>query len=125
MRVSSWDDHLVCFLAGDSNVCGGMLRFPPPLLGREALLELSVGPEMLGTLTRVPSAVPNRGDNGLVVMAKSAEGGPLVDCIVGVADAGTVLNGGCWVGDTGDSFESESWRREAISTMGYISLGLA
>jgi hypothetical protein len=124
MRLSSWDDHLLCFLAGDSNVCGGMLRFPPPLLGRELLLELGVGPEMLGALAPVSPAAPNRGDNGPVATAKDACGGPLVGA-VDAAGVGAVLNGVCWVGDTGDSFESESWRREAISTMGYISPGLA
>jgi hypothetical protein len=123
MRESSWDDHLLCFFAGDSNVCGGMLRFPPPLPGREFILELDVGPEMLGALLPVPAAAPDRGDNGPVATAKDAGDGPLVDAVA-AADTGTVLDGVCWAGDTADSFES-SWRREAISTMGSISPGLA
>lgn len=38
MRASSSGDHLLCFFAGDSEVWGGMLRFPLlPLPGREAV----------------------------------------------------------------------------------------
>lgn len=37
IKASSSGDHLLCFLAGDSDVCGGMLRFPLlPLPGRDA-----------------------------------------------------------------------------------------
>lgn len=37
ISASSSGDHLLCFLAGDSEVCGGMVRFPPPLPGRPEL----------------------------------------------------------------------------------------
>ena len=36
ISASSSGDHLLCFLAGDSDVCGGMVRFPP-LPGRTEL----------------------------------------------------------------------------------------
>ena len=39
MRASSSGDHLLCFFAGGSDVCGGMLRFPLALLGRALSLE--------------------------------------------------------------------------------------
>jgi len=121
ISASSSGDHLLCFFAGDSDVCDGMLRFPPPLPGREPILELGVGPETLNALAPALPAAPKRGDKGPAAAAKEAGGGPLRDA---VTVAGTVLDG-CWVGDTEDSFESEPLRREAISTMGGVSPGFA
>jgi hypothetical protein len=125
ISASSSGDHLLCFFAGDSDVCDGMLRFPPPLPGRGPVLELGVGPETLSALApALPAAAPKRGDKGpAAAAAKEAGGGPLRGAVA-AADAGTVLDG-CWVGDTEDSFESEPLRSEAISTMGGVSPGLA
>jgi hypothetical protein len=124
IRASSSGDHLLCFLAGDSDVCGGMLRFPPPLPGRGAGLELGVGPETLNALLAPapPAAPPRRGDRGPAAPARGASGGPLGGAVT-AATAGAVLDGSCWVGDTEDSFESEPLRREAISTVGGVFAG--
>ncbi len=121
MRASSSGDHLLCFLAGDSDVCDGMLRFPPPLPGRDADLELGACPapttaETLCPLARAPPTAPSRGDNGPVATAKEASGGPLEGAVTATV-GWTEVDGGCWVGDTEDSFESGPLRREAISTM--------
>lgn len=121
MRASSSGDHLLCFLAGDSAECGGMLRFPPPLPGRGPDLELGLCPalvaaEALCPLAPAPTAAPARGDNAPGATANAASGGPLGGAVA-VTDGGTEVDGACWVGDTGDSFESERLRREAISTM--------
>lgn len=123
IRASSSGDHLLCFFAGESDVCDGMLRFPPPLPGREPALEPGAGPvpgapETLGRLAPASPAAPRRGDN--VPAAATAEetcGGLLWGAAAAAADAGIVVGGDCWVGDTEDSFESELLRREAISTM--------
>ena len=121
IRVSSSGDHLLCFLAGDSDVCDGMLRFPPPLPGRGPARELGLGPApaaagTLGRLAPAPPAAPRRGDSGPAAIANEAVGGP-AGCPGTAADAGTVLGGGGWVGDTEDSLESGPLRRELISTM--------
>lgn len=56
MRASSSGDHLLCFLAGVSEGCGGMLRFPPVLLGCAAAyggaLAVVVGGESAGAVLR-------------------------------------------------------------------------
>ena len=121
IKVSSSGDHLLCFFAGDSDVCDGMLRFPPPLPGRRPVLELGLGPmpaaaRTLGRLAPAPPAAPRRGDSGLAAIANDAVGGP-TGCPGTAADVGTVVDGNGWVGDTEDSFESERLRRELISTM--------
>jgi len=125
IRASSSGDHLLCFLAGESDVCDGMLRFPPPLPGREPALEPGAGavPGAPKTLCRLAPAALRRGDRGPAATAKEVCGGPLWGAAAAAADAGTVGGGDCWVGDTEDSFESELLRREAISTM-TVSRGL-
>ena len=124
IRASSSGDHLLCFFAGDSAVCGGMLRFPPPLPGRGPVLEPGDGPGALSPLALGPPAAPRRGDdNGPAPAANGAGGGPHGDAVTAADEA--VLGRGGWVGDTEDSLESEPLRREAISTMGGISPGVA
>ena len=122
ISASSSGDHLLCFFAGESDVCDGMLRFPPPLPGREPALEPGAGPvpgapETLGRLAPASPAAPRRGDNVPAATAKEACGGLLWGAAAAAADAEIVVGGDCWVGDTEDSFESELLRREAISTM--------
>lgn len=123
MRASSSGDHLLCFFAGDSDVCCGMLRFPPPLPGRDPNLELGAcDDETLCPLALAPApaaAAPGRGDNGPAATANEASGGPPEAAAATAADRGTDVDAGwgCWAGDTEDSFESEPLRREAISTV--------
>lgn len=127
MRASSSGDHLLCFFAGDSDVCDGMLRFPPPLPGRDAVLDPGACPdpaaaaETLCPLARTPPTPPRRGDNGPAATANEASGGPPEGSVT-AADGWAEVGVGCWVGDTEDSFESGPLRREAISTM-TVSLG--
>jgi hypothetical protein len=124
IRASSSGDHLLCFFAGDSAVCGGMLRFPPPLPGRGPVLEPGAGPETLSPLVRGPPAAPRRGDdNGPAPAANGAGGGPHGGEVTAADEA--VLGRSGWVGDTEDSLESGPLRREAISTMGGVSPGVA
>ncbi|KAL2167062.1 hypothetical protein VTG60DRAFT_1821 [Thermothelomyces hinnuleus] len=94
-----------------------MLRFPPPLPGREPVLELRVGSEVRSALTPAPLAAPRRGDKGLVATANGAGGGRLVGA-ASAAGAETEPDGSCCEGDAEDSFESGPLRSEAISTMG-------
>lgn len=97
MRASSSGDHLLCFLAGDSDVCEGMLRFPPPLPGRETDLEVSACPAPNAAETLCPralappTAAAKRGDSG---PADEAGGGPAEDAVT-AAGGGTEVDGGC------------------------------
>lgn len=96
ISASSSGDHLLCFLAGDSAGCGGMLRFPPPPL----LPPLPPGP--LG-----PLALLAWSGGG------SAEG-----------DTVDVRVCGCW-GDGsrgGDSLESLDIRSREISTVTVLGI---
>jgi hypothetical protein len=123
MRASSSGDHLLCLFAGDSDVCGGKLRFPPPLPGRPPPDDRAAAdcpdPDTAGTLCLLgPGPAParlGRGDNGA--------GGGAPGVAVTVVVAGAAEDGGCWVGETGDSFESELLRSDAISTMATVSPG--
>jgi hypothetical protein len=94
ISASSSADHLLCFLAGDSDACGGMLRLP--VMDR---LVLGLGPSRGG-------AVYKGGPAGAVEVVVATAG-------VGGTDAGRVG----WGEDTEDSFESGALRREAISTV--------
>ena len=128
IRASSSADHLLCFFAGDSEVCGGMLRLPPPGAGRDSEPKLTppaVGCPLPGDvdapnpLNLVPPEKSPRGDEVLGATVEDIGWGPpveTVDVAVG-AGGGMVEDGTCWVGDTEDSFESGPLRSEAISTM--------
>lgn len=98
-----------------------MLRFPPPLLGRGPDLGLGLCPPLVVAetpcpLTPAPPAAPARGDDAPGATANEASDGPLRGAVA-VVDGGTEVDAAGWVGDTGDSFESECLRSEAISTM--------
>ena len=93
IKASSSGDHLLCFLAGDSDVCGGMLRFPPlPLPGRDA------DPAPPACAPRVPTGgpvkllraagptTPRCGEETWGPPAKGAGGGPPRDVAVAVED---------------------------------------
>lgn len=128
IRASSSGDHLLCFFAGDSEVCGGMLRLPLLGAGRDSGPKLTpppVGCALPGATdaptppTLVPPGKSPRGDDALGATAEDAGGGPPVDTVdtADGAGGGMVEDGTCWVGDTEDSFESGPLRSEAISTM--------
>lgn len=87
-------DHLDCLLAGDSDACGGMLRFP----GTPSVTAGSGSPRRAGAYEWA------RPTNPVGMAAVAAEGG---------SEADLVYRGG----DVEDSFESEALRREAISTV--------
>ena len=97
-----------------------MLRFPPPLPGREpVVVGPGASPETLSPLALGPPAAPRRGDNGPAPTANKAGGGPRAGEVTAADEV--VLGGSGWVGDTEDSLESGPLRREAISTMGVVS----
>ena len=91
---SSSGDHLLCFLAGESELCGGMVRFAPAG---------NAGTPTLDTPGRGPPYGDGRAAGGAVTATE------------GKAAGEDVVR--CWVGDAEDSFESEALRSEAISTV--------
>lgn len=94
IKASSSCDHLLCFLAGDSDACGGMLRFP----GTTPVTDGPGSPRCEAAYTGDPRA-------DTASMAVVAVGG------------GTDADRVCRGGDVEDSFESGALRREAISTV--------
>jgi len=102
IRASSSGDHLLCFLAGLSAVCGGMLR-------------LTGSSEAPGTGGALEIGAITGGAAGAVAGYASG-GGPGLGPVVALG-GGTETDRVCCGGDAEDSFESGPFRSEAISTM--------
>lgn len=102
IRASSSGDHLLCFFAGDSDVCGGMLRFPLlPLPGRDPgpVPAVAICPRLAAVgppkLPRgAPPTGPTRGDGTAGATANDAGGGPPRGAGAAVEDGTAVV--GVW-----------------------------
>ena len=136
MSASSSGDHLLCFFAGESDVCGMARRPAGPRRAAAAATPgtptapCAVGPGIWPARPKLnpPATValeipppPIRGEDAAEADtgAKAAYGGagnPPGGAIVAVV-GGTDVDRVCWGGDTEDSFESEPLRRAAISTV--------
>lgn len=90
---SSSADHLLCFLAGESELCGGIVRLAP-------------GKAPTPTLCKP-------GKPGRAAYTDGRTAGPADVAVVVGMDGDDVR----WVADAEDSFESEALRSEAISTV--------
>lgn len=95
IKWSSSRDHLLCFLAGDSDVWGGMLRFPDT--------------STVAARTVCPGCAAAAYNGGTEI-------GPVVMDAAAV-DGGTDADRVCRGEDVEDSFESGALRSEAISTV--------